>query len=942
MTNLKVNIHLQKPKSRILAITVAAVLMISVLAPLTLLQTASAHTPAWTLITNAYIYVPVNPIGVNQGQYIYIWLDRAYDGAALTNDYRFHNYNFTAVSPSGKITKTIVSTTTDPTSNKAVLWTPTEVGTYTLYFTFPGQNINDYSHASDTYVNDTYLSSSTMTTVTVQQTPIDYPINSYPIPTEYWTRPIYGENNYWWSISSNWLGSGAGFGAGYGGLATSYNTGGNGEAVYPGDAVGPQTSHVMWTAPLQFGGVVGGNNYPIQGNTYFEGSAYNQRFTNPIIVYGRLYYTEPVSFTGTTAGPTKCVDIRTGEVIWSRTDVPALSGALIWDHEDPNQHGVYPALLYTASFARVFDAYTGDPLFNVTGVPSGFVDMGPNAEQVRYVLANAGNTSVPDWRLGEWNSTKLWNFGGLSPLPAIGNGTTVNVPVAGTVSRNGIDGNTVGAAVLDGSISNPANSSCRYDWNVSIPWRNTMRQTPTVLYASYNDFMLCLNGTFPSEGGQFMGTLGFNPYTYFLVNLNPKNLQGYKVGDIIWMRNYDPPPNNITVLAGGVDLTNRVFIENWREILGWVGYSLDTGDKLWGPTPPQASLDYYGSPGSGSLADALADGKLISSAYAGIVYCYDTSDGSLLWTYGNGGVPGNNTNSGFAVPGGYPTFVQAIGNGIVYTYTCEHTVEAPIYKGALMRAINETTGKEIWTLSNDDNEFMSMSFAMADGYIATFNSYDNQIYSVGRGPSQTTVLIRSDVITLGHSALIQGTVTDISAGTKQDEQAARFPNGVPAVADESMDNYMGYVYQHKEGLQKDAKGVTVEISEMDSNNNYYVIGNATTDANGMFKFMWQPPITGAYTIYAKFLGTNGYWPSSAETVLAVEAAPSPVVVPTATPTSAPTITPPPTEAPTASPSPIQPTPPTNPGISTEAYVAIAAVIIIAIVAAIALILRRRK
>ncbi len=40
-------------------------------------------------------------------------------------------------------------------------------------------------------------------------------------------------------------------------------------------------------------------------------------------------------------------------------------------------------------------------------------------------------------------------------------------------------------------------------------------------------------------------------------------------------------------------------------------------------------------------------------------------------------------------------------------------------------------------------------------------------------------------------------MVDISAGTKQAEQAARFPNGVPVVADESMSAWMEYVYMQK-------------------------------------------------------------------------------------------------------------------------------------------------
>ena len=69
----------------------------------------------------------------------------------------------------------------------------------------------------------------------------------------------------------------------------------------PGDAVGPITSHVMWTMPIESGGIVGGNMFPSDtGVGYFEGSAYQQRFINPIIIGGYLYYTAPSSFTGPT------------------------------------------------------------------------------------------------------------------------------------------------------------------------------------------------------------------------------------------------------------------------------------------------------------------------------------------------------------------------------------------------------------------------------------------------------------------------------------------------------------------------------------------------------------------------------------------------------------------------------------------------------------------
>jgi hypothetical protein len=492
-----------------------------------------------------------------------MWLNRVYGQgaetspiayAAVSNDYRFHNYNLTILdSDGGKVLEKIFDVVHDTTSSQGYSWTPDNAGTYTLIFTYPGQvyGANGNGLPTSVLVNDTYLPSSATTTLTVQESPIFRYPSSYPLPNEYWTRPIYGENTGWWTIASNWLGTGA---PGYGGFTVSYNLGGNGAVFYAGDTVGPQTGHVMWTKPMQTGGIVGGNKFEIQGNAYFEGSAYNQRYQNPIVINGKIYYTDVVSFTGVSSGPTNCLDLRTGQLLWSRKDMPPLSFALIWDHEDPNQHGVFPAILATSNFGRLFDADTGEPLFNVTGVPTGTAVLGPNGEHLRYVLINRGTPSSPNWVLAQWNSTKIWNFGtnpytGGSLLnPSIINATaagssalqgiitTIPIPITGTSAilsnSTGAIGfgptqNQFSAAVpygstlqVNGGVFNSTDPQNRYDWNVSIPWRNTMTSTPTVVGAIPGDIMLLYNGTLPSQGATFMGTLGFNPYTYFAINLN--------------------------------------------------------------------------------------------------------------------------------------------------------------------------------------------------------------------------------------------------------------------------------------------------------------------------------------------------------------------------------------------------------------------------------------
>jgi hypothetical protein len=714
------------------------------------------------------------------------------------------------------------------------------------------------------YVNDTYEASTASTTLTVQQNPVlSYPTT--PLPTAYWTRPIYGTNTYWYTISSNWLGTGA---PGYTGFVGTYNAGGNGEVLNgAGDAIGSQTSHIMWTKPLDSGGVVGGNQTVVVGDTYFEGSAYNQRYTNPIILDGMLYYTEPISFagvpgglSGSAYGPTDCVNLQTGQLIWSRSNIPALSFGYIYDVQDPNQHGVYPPIIFAtsggASLFGVFpltwmayDAFTGDPMFNVTNVPVGTTILGPEGEQLIINLVNLGTFAKPNYYMQEWNSSRLWgnNYSGASTSPPL-------VP----------------------PISNGQDPSL-FDWNVSVPYLNTAGFT-TQIGALYNDLLLCYSGSLPSTGAVFMGAQSDTPYTYFAIDINTNSL-----GSILWSNTLNPPSGNITVLEAGIDPVNRVFVEDYRETAQYVGYSLDTGKQIWGPTTPQVYLDYYGSPASGSLANAFAYGKMYSAAYGGIVYCYDTKTGNILWTYGNGG-EGNTTNSGLETPfGHYPTFVNAIGNGIVYTVTTEHTPETPIFKGALARAINATTGAEIWTLSDYTGEFQTFSYAMADGYNTWFNGYDAQIYTVGQGPSSTTVTAPQTAITEGNKVVIQGTVMDVSTGTKQTEQAADFPNGVPCASDASMGQWMSYVYQ-QQPLPTNFTGVTVQLAAIDPNGNHIVIGNATTNVDGVFDYAWAAPnIPGSYSIYATFYGTNGYYGSNANTGVYVESA----VVTTQQPTASP-------------------------------------------------------
>ena len=82
------------------------------------------------------------------------------------------------------------------------------------------------------------------------------------------------------------------------------------------------------------------------------------------------------------------------------------------------------------------------------------------------------------------------------------------------------------------------------------------------------------------------------------------------------------------------------------------------------------------------------------------------------------------------------------------------------------------------------------------------------------------------------------------------------------------------------------EGVEVILETLDPNNNFYEIGRVTSDAYGMYKLMWEPPVPGEYTIIATFEGSDSYYRSYAETAMGVKEPSSPAQAIEPEPTSA--------------------------------------------------------
>jgi hypothetical protein len=85
---------------------------------------------------------------------------------------------------------------------------------------------------------------------------------------------------------------------------------------------------------------------------------------------------------------------------------------------------------------------------------------------------------------------------------------------------------------------------------------------------------------------------------------------------------------------------------------------------------------------------------------------------------------------------------------------------------------------------------------------------------------------------------------------------------------------MEYMFQQRP-MPQNAKGVEVKLEVLDPNMNFYEIGRTTSDATGMYKLLWEPPVPGEYTIIATFEGSASYYSSYGETAIGVTEAQSP-------------------------------------------------------------------
>ena len=134
---------------------------------------------------------------------------------------------------------------------------------------------------------------------------------------------------------------------------------------------------------------------------------------------------------------------------------------------------------------------------------------------------------------------------------------------------------------------------------------------------------------------------------------------------------------------------------------------------------------------STEISTNFYDGKcIVNSGYSGQIAAYNAKTGESLWTYNS---TADAPYEGYYGPN-MPLSIGAICDGMIYTYSNEHSPTKPRWRDSYLRCINATDGTEMWKLLD-----FNQGLGLADGNIVTCDEYTNNIYCIGKGPGGLTI-----------------------------------------------------------------------------------------------------------------------------------------------------------------------------------------------------------
>jgi outer membrane protein assembly factor BamB len=716
----------------------------------------------------------------------------------------------TVIDPEG-IESSIEPIRTDATGGTGVTFTPDKVGTYKLQTHFPQQTAEVTPFFFGTPYTMIFLASdSDVLELVVQEEAIPY-YPGHSLPEEYWTRPINSQLREWSRVTGNWL------------IAESLFASLTPSKYQPYNEDAPEAPHILWTRPMggSLGGLAGG---AVGEHSMEHGDAYEGKFEGSIIVNGILYYNKYELPSWLNLGPAPkqeivAVDLHTGEELWTKTflDGERIDFAQVYYFAGANYHAAFAYLWVTVGGASMFGPST----------PAEWHAFDPLTGEWEYSITN-----VPSGNMIYGPNGEIYIY-----TVDLANGWMTQWNSSRHAGDQGSWGNPVSRTSIDATIG--------YDWNKTIP---------AGLPGSVQEVYF---------GDRIIGA----SVTKKEVTVWGLSLEDGNEGEPLFTNTWEAPSHwftgNLSISWVDSSIEDKVGVVWTSEERKYYGFSIEDGDYLWVIDEAENYLNYY----VGTIP-AIAYGRLFSSGVSGIVYCYNLTTGERLWIY-----EANDPYQEILWANNWWLRIQFITDGKIYVGHEEHSAINPMPRGAPYICLNVEDGSVVWRV---DGAFRETHWGgrsiIGDSIIATQSTYDQRIYAIGKGASATTVSIQNDVISLGSSAMIKGTVMDVSPGTEDTDLQIRFPDGVPAVSDESMGEWMKYVYMQF-GKPEDATGVKVTLEAVKPNGEYENLGTTTTDTSGNYGFSFKPTMEGKYTILATFYGSGGYYSSMSTTYLTVDPAP---------------------------------------------------------------------
>lgn len=667
---------------------------------------------------------------------------------------------------------------------------PKAIGTYSLSASFPGETYTTDNQSPTVKVSVYYKPSSSaqQTTFTVQEEFVQSGQTSgwpaSPLPNDYWENPVSTNNREWYAISGDWIQDR------YGILGTNYNP----------YTKAPNSPHIIWANQVWSSGLIGGDwgSLPYASGVAGAGS---------IILDGKIYQ------QSATSGYFDCIDLRTGEKLWSvpgsinkaqrldpayQTAAQANEGQIdewIWGYMTESRTGT------GSPFWIRYNPFTGAILQNITNVPRDItsvkVEDGSPIVWVNQANLNNYNTTKPlklaYSNLIKWNYSKLVDTVGYSQITS-------------NDWRKGIEWNvsTQIGDLVDVGDNNFRGPTCMPYWEAGVVVVRTPNAMQQMVAFDYN------TGAF----------LWKNNNTAFDIDVR---IEGIATG----------PSGPMIKDDGSTGEYVAYDVRTGREI-----WRASTGELPWGLLPAYTFV--------------YNNGVHFMGSYDGHVYAYSNKDGSLVW---KSDYIGEEFES---IYNNQPFNGRAVGaDGKLY-YSTDTTYRAmPRTRFHVMVCIDEETGHFLWKLPIGISPT-----AIADGYLLGTDTDNGMQYVIGKGKTSISVTAPNIGITLGSSILLTGSILDQSPGKP----------GTPAVADEDMAEWMDYLYGQNATLINSPptpNGVLVRLSAIDPNGNYIDIGTVTSDHSGLFKKLWQPEVPGEYTIYATFDGSESYFGSYSTTAIGV-------------------------------------------------------------------------